>query len=407
MHLTYHKSSDILPASASTGQPLGVVSRPDEYRMIESFEIENFRCFDTLKLNDLKRVNIITGENASGKTALLEALFAAARANAEGLIYLNQLRGIGTPPSFPGLPMVISAQQFAALWDHWFYFSKRNGSSQSANRLALRYTDSDCNDYSVELSLGESEGIIPQIAGPVSAGIIPLIISRTATKPQQQQVKSSSVVSLGLQGQVQNSTPLPTLGPSTFIFTAALNYAEIDNVTWFSQLKEKGETGDILNFLNTNFPFIGNLEVLAPAATPGIYAALSSGGMRRLQLISSGVYKVISLLLACARSEKGIILIDEIENGIFYDKYTLMWDVLNKFSENYKCQLFVTSHSAECLQKLVPVMEDDVENFSLLRTERENGKCVVRHISGASMKAALKRGGEIRGASVSSSDQNH
>jgi AAA15 family ATPase/GTPase len=42
--------------------------------MIESISIENFRCFDKLKIKGFKSINLIGGQNNSGKTALLEAL---------------------------------------------------------------------------------------------------------------------------------------------------------------------------------------------------------------------------------------------------------------------------------------------------------------------------------------------
>ncbi|MBL8157143.1 MAG: AAA family ATPase, partial [Anaerolineae bacterium] len=43
--------------------------------MYTSFHIENFRLFDTLDIEHLARVNLITGRNNSGKTSLLEAVF--------------------------------------------------------------------------------------------------------------------------------------------------------------------------------------------------------------------------------------------------------------------------------------------------------------------------------------------
>jgi hypothetical protein len=386
------------------GNWAGVVSCLAGCRMIESFEVENFRCFESLKLGGLKRVNIITGENASGKTALLEAIFAATRGNVEGLVVLNQIRGItiGNNPIFSGLPMIVPTQHFSALWDHLFY------SSRAANEIAFRFRDSDNTAYSLNVSFGvEGQHIVPQSLGGAGAGIAPLVISRTVAKSGEPAIDTSGIVSLGMQGVLQASAQLPNLGPSVFIFTAALNYAETDNVIWFSQLREKNATEGIVGFFQKNFTFIKNLEVLASSGTPGIYATLSSGEVRRLQIVSSGIYKIVSILLACAHANNGVILIDEIENGIFYEKYELTWSILNKFSKDYDCQVFVSSHSAECLQKLVQVIGDDVDEFSLIRTERKNGKCETRHISGASMKAALKRGGEIRGASVGSADQNH
>lgn len=216
---------------------------------------------------------------------------------------------------------------------------------------------------------------------------------------KQPAAPETSQYSLGSQGQIQASRRLPNFGPSVFIFTANMNYAEADNVNWFSRLRESGDTEEIIKFFREYFPFIVNLEVLQPTigTAPGIYATLKSGVVRRLQLISSGIYKIVSILLACAQSRDGIILIDEIENGIFYDKYALTWYILNKFSKQYNCQIFVTSHSLECMQQLVPVMGNDVDDFSLIHAERENGKCILRHISGVAMKAALLGGNEIRG----------
>jgi AAA15 family ATPase/GTPase len=43
--------------------------------MLQSIEIENFRCFEKASISGFEQINIITGKNNSGKTALLEAIF--------------------------------------------------------------------------------------------------------------------------------------------------------------------------------------------------------------------------------------------------------------------------------------------------------------------------------------------
>ncbi len=42
-----------------------------------SLRINNFRAFDELNIESLRRINILGGFNGVGKTALLEALFFA------------------------------------------------------------------------------------------------------------------------------------------------------------------------------------------------------------------------------------------------------------------------------------------------------------------------------------------
>ena len=43
--------------------------------MINEIEIVDYKGFKNLKLDNLSQINIISGENNIGKTALLEALF--------------------------------------------------------------------------------------------------------------------------------------------------------------------------------------------------------------------------------------------------------------------------------------------------------------------------------------------
>ena len=43
--------------------------------MLQSIEIENFRCFEKTSISGFEQINLITGKNNSGKTALLEAIF--------------------------------------------------------------------------------------------------------------------------------------------------------------------------------------------------------------------------------------------------------------------------------------------------------------------------------------------
>ena len=43
--------------------------------MINEIEIVEYKGFKNLKLDNLSQINIISGENNIGKTALLEALF--------------------------------------------------------------------------------------------------------------------------------------------------------------------------------------------------------------------------------------------------------------------------------------------------------------------------------------------
>jgi len=362
--------------------------------MLKSFSVKNWRCFEKLELSDLKTVNVITGINASGKSALLEAIQFGLLGIPNAIVWPNQLRGI-----VPPLPT--NPQNFKNAWEHCFRSFVNNGKTELSDNISIQYSDINDNSYSLDVSFrsGQSMPLTEISRIPSTMPMIPIVFERKVNG-----TLTKTVVTMNEQGIVQQQPILQPLCPGVFIFTSMLNYNEIDNTTWFSQMQtgpdaDRNKVKEIVGFIKQTFPFITELQVLAPNGMQGMYATMKSGEVRRLQLVSSGIYKIVTILLGCASLRSGVILIDEIENGIFYEKYELVWAVLYKFAKEFGNQIFITSHCAECLESLVPVMENSADEFSLLRTERENGNCIVRHISGTSMKAALKRGSEIRGAS--------
>ncbi len=43
--------------------------------MLRDLTIQNYRCFKDFQINGLARVNLIVGQNNSGKTTFLEAIY--------------------------------------------------------------------------------------------------------------------------------------------------------------------------------------------------------------------------------------------------------------------------------------------------------------------------------------------
>src|SRR5579884_2966599 len=99
---------------------LGVI---ENHLMIESIEIRNFRCFRDLRLQGLKRLNIVVGESGSGKTALLESIFLAGGGNPEIYLRLRRWRGYGELIRLTG-----SRSSFESLFrDLFFSFDAKGG----------------------------------------------------------------------------------------------------------------------------------------------------------------------------------------------------------------------------------------------------------------------------------------
>ncbi|MCP4350155.1 MAG: AAA family ATPase [Desulfobacterales bacterium] len=60
--------------------------------MIKSLSVNNFRCFRKTKISGFKNVNLIGGQNNSGKTALSESLFINLSPRASTIMSLRRFR---------------------------------------------------------------------------------------------------------------------------------------------------------------------------------------------------------------------------------------------------------------------------------------------------------------------------
>ncbi len=74
--------------------------------MVTSVEIKNFRGFKDLAVEGLAPINVIVGDNASGKTAFLEAIYLAVSGNAQQPLSIKQWRGQANVIAANGTPRV-------------------------------------------------------------------------------------------------------------------------------------------------------------------------------------------------------------------------------------------------------------------------------------------------------------
>ena len=65
--------------------------------MIRGVTVRNFRGLRAVTLDGLARINVVVGDNGSGKTAFLEALLMAMSNSALLAFSLRQFRGLTTP----------------------------------------------------------------------------------------------------------------------------------------------------------------------------------------------------------------------------------------------------------------------------------------------------------------------
>jgi AAA15 family ATPase/GTPase len=112
--------------------------------------------------------------------------------------------------------------------------------------------------------------------------------------------------------------------------------------------------------------------------------------------LSAGIGRFITILSAVLLRRKGIVLIDEIENGLSYKSFTALWKYLLAFATENDTQVFASTHSSECVKALLPAMEGHENDFTLLRAERINGSSAIEAVEGKFLEAAIDQDVEVR-----------
>ncbi len=356
--------------------------------MIKSLHAENFKCFKELDLSDLRRINLVVGMNATGKTALLEAVRLALSGTPHALWMMSQGRG-----PFAGIPQPVARETFEAIWAPYFF-----------NFDTSRAISTDCCDsekhhattrvfFDVQRPMTAIPQAFPQSPQPVlpSSFIPPLAFERSDFSG----VKSTLYASIQAQGAL-NFDSGPELSTVTEILSSItwnLNPAQV-----FSQVSQRQREKAVIDAVRDEFD--GSLEslvVLAPSGVPGLYADLQYLKEKLpIGFLSGGISRFIAMLSAVLIFGKGAVLIDEVENGIYYKIFPALWKYLLRFAIDNDTQIFVLTHSLECVRALLPAIEGHEHEFSLLRAERTDGSSAITAIPGNFLESAIDQGVEVR-----------
>ena len=144
------------------------------------------------------------------------------------------------------------------------------------------------------------------------------------------------------------------------------------------------------------------LEKLRYAKAPGMSQALVYAYFGMTNAISmtqtgQGFSKLFSLFCRMLLSRAKLVLIDEIENGLYYETLPEIWKGIAALAQTEDIQVFATTHSRECIIAAHETMKATPGyDFALHRIQRVKGNLEAVTHDSEMLDAAIKAGLEVR-----------
>lgn len=306
--------------------------------MIKNLVINGLRGISQCKIDDMGSVNLFLGHNNCGKSTILEALFLLTGGTFPiNFLRINKLRnfllkeGEDLRLSFYGAqkdsPIVIEG---------CFDFGNR--------KLTITYSEDVIEKVSVKQIPDDINKPLPKD----SQIKFDLLLENEKHVETQLEVRHQQPQKLNIKGDTNHEGHILAcfISPSEFFNSVENSFAEI--------IVNKQEEF-VVEILRQIEPSIQDI-VLA-----GNQILLDVGFEKRIpiQLLGDGLKKVLSIVVNMAMVKNGILLVDEIDNGLHYSSMPILWDAVIKSANMYNVQVFATTHNIESLRALNDVLAND------------------------------------------------
>jgi hypothetical protein len=344
--------------------------------MITAVTVENFRGIERCEVSNLGRVNLFTGKNNCGKTALLESIYLARdpRNAAHSIAGLQEVRRVTEP-----------IQDLDGFWRLLFRTGDAErgflvGSLEYGERIELRgYKESS------ETVISASDEV-----GSVTATQWQLVFeSRSGATMNRSTVT-------GVAGAVRYSEPLID---RAVYWVAGRPLHSVVDIRLFSALKQAQREDEVIALLRLLDDSVRGIEILAPT---GNRAALflrvaGSGLMLPFSSMGEGVQRCFEIANGIAAGRRAIF-IDEFENGLHHSTLEPLWRWIATVSAQRNIQVFATTHSEECVQAAARAFTAlNYEELRVIRLDRHEHHTSAAVYDRNLVEAAERMGIEIRG----------
>lgn len=342
--------------------------------------VEQFRGIKDLEVKNLGNVNLIVGDNNSGKTSVLEAI-----------MLLRNVKEISNILNVARLRVSTAYSPFRqSMYDDFIYLFNQQ---ENEKLIAVQGT---INEETIGLTLhGKIENVMVDYR-ELNESDERMMEHHSLENTYEERIISEFQGSLDNYSAHQQASEnvkinqftkltgmnvgLPSIVEMTYVSPTEHAFRNI----FYSILKNDDYKKIVLQVIQIFDQDIEDLLYLTNEQTsrPVEYLKHKKLGNMPITTYGDGVRKVILLANSIVKSVGGILLIDEIETAIHASYYDDIFSFVIKACKQFNIQLFATTHSIEAVDGFLATQYDkesdvyDQENDDLIRiiTFRKNAE---------------------------------
>jgi hypothetical protein len=340
---------------------------------LRSLEIEGYRTISHLQIPELGRVNLFVGENNVGKTALLEAV--RIYVSPRPLVVLWQLvqsRGTYRPrpdsrrsgqdesEAIPELLQSVGALLSGSFTTEPHRHIRIGPAGLESDVLAISMpwasrelgSDSSGEDGSWAFLSPETE--ILRVDRHGRADILQL----------ERALRTYGI----LRGE----------GEGRALWIPAEGLAPLRLLTLWDRVVASGDAAEAERILRTVVPGLLRIHSMGDSRSRDL--ALEIEGMSRpipLGSMGDGTQRVLGIALALVEARQGVLLVDEIENGLHFTLQDEVWETIFSLAQKLDVQVFATTHSWDAVVGFQYAANLSEEEGMLYRLERRSDDRMV------------------------------
>ncbi|RCH56414.1 hypothetical protein DJ568_00710 [Mucilaginibacter hurinus] len=321
-----------------------------------NIEILSYKNISNLKIDKLNQINIFGGENNTGKTSLLEAIYLLVTQNdTYSFIETQRRRG----KFLNDIPNVLLNFKFTTV-DLKGFFLGRQASTKISQEI-----ESDNFDKTSYISSILFESYYDN----------KLSESKIRLFEHDRKMFFKQPVNLC---NVKFSSP--------FAIHTNTDLIECHELSVHSKSIDK-----ILSFIQENIdPNIQKIELVGQGPLQRFVVTNKiNSETADITSYGDGLQRIFYITLLFAACHNGIVLIDEIENAIHHELFIKFTRFIQELSNEFNVQVFVTSHSKECIDAF---FNNDYENdkISAYRLTKKDNQIEILHTEGERFSRLIK-----------------